>query len=220
MAGPAFAVVRAGEEMVDDFGEGVGGLIFFKGLDCGEGGREAGEIEVGAADEIAFGGRLVGREFFGIELGGDEVVEGRGGPLRVLHRWESRFGDGQVGPEFALLRGDGVVALGDGDVEFRPEGTVLDPFLEERDFGGGNFCSAERHLHFVVGVFDGLDEEALVRVAGDDGGAGFAAFEEAVAGGHGEAAERGCGVATEAAVGEDGADLELEMLGLVGRGGC
>jgi len=68
-------------------------------------------------------------------------------------------------------------------------------------------------------VFDGLDEEGVCDVAWYYGGAGFAAFEEAVAGSHSEAAEGGGGVATEAAVGEDGADLELEVLSGVGRGG-
>ena len=140
--------------------------------------------------------------------------------MRVFDGGEGGLGDGFEGPELALFFGDGVGGCLDGlDFGFGPEGAVFDPLLEGGDFGFGNFGATEGHLHLVVGVFDGLDEEGVCDVAGDDGGAGFAAFEEAVAGGHGEAAEGGGGVATEAAVGEDGADLELEVLGGVGRGG-
>ena len=136
-----------------------------------------------------------------------------------MQLWEFGFGDGLECPELALLFGDGVVTLRDGDVELWPEGSVPDPFFEEGDFGGRDFCCAHRHLQFVVGVFDGLDEEAFVGVAGNDGRASFAAFEETVAGGHSETAERGCGVATEAAIGKEWTNFEFEMFGLVGRGG-
>ena len=60
VAGPAFAVVWGGEEFVDYFCEGVGSFVFFKGFDLIEGGWEAGEVEIGAADEIVFGGWGVG----------------------------------------------------------------------------------------------------------------------------------------------------------------
>lgn len=148
------------------------------------------------------------------------MIERRGGPLLVFDGWESGFGDGFEGPELTLLFGDGVGGSFDGfDFGFGPEGAVFDPLLEGGDFGFGDFGAAEGHLHLVVGVFDGLDQEGVCDVAGDDGGAGFAAFEEAVARGHSEAAEGSGGVAPEAAVGEDGADLELKVLGGVGRGG-
>ena len=52
--------MRTGEKMIYNFSEGISGLVFFKGLDRIEGGREASEIEVGPADEIAPGGRFVG----------------------------------------------------------------------------------------------------------------------------------------------------------------
>jgi len=55
VAGPAFAVVWGGEEFVDNFGEGIGGFVFFECFDLIEGGREASEVEVGAADEVVFG---------------------------------------------------------------------------------------------------------------------------------------------------------------------
>ena len=148
------------------------------------------------------------------------MIQWRGRPLLGFDDGESGLGDGFEGPELALFFGDGVGGSLDGfDFGFGPEGAVFDPLLEGGDFGLGDFGAAEGHLHLVVGVFDGLDEEGVCDVSRDDGGAGFAAFEETVAGGHGEAAKGGSGVATEAAVGEDGADLELEVLGGVGRGG-
>lgn len=59
----------------------------------------------------------------------------------------------------------------------------------------------------------------MIGVAGDDGGAGFAAFEEVLAGGHGEAAEFAGGVAGEAVLGQYGADLGFKELSRVVRGG-
>lgn len=140
--------------------------------------------------------------------------------MLVFDGGEGGFGDGFEGPELALLTGDGVGgSLDCFDFNFGPKGTVFNPLFKRCDFRFGYLGAAEGHLHLVVGMFDGLDKEGVCDVAGDDGGAGFAAFEEAVTGGHGETAERCGGVATEAAVGEDGADLEFEVLGWVRRGG-
>ena len=190
-------------EAVDDFGEGVGGFVVFEFADFGEGGREAGEIEVGAADEVAAGGGFVRGDLFGFEFVVDESVDRAG-----------VFGDGLEGPEFALFGGDDVFTFaGLGGFDFGPEGAVFDPGGEDGDFRVGHAGCAEGHLHLVVGVGDGLDEEALFGLAGHDGGAGFAAFEEGVAGVDGEAAQGGGGVATVAAVGEDGSDFEFEIFG-------
>lgn len=60
VAGPALAVVWGGQEFVDYLCEGVGGFVFFEGFDLIEGGWEAGEVEVGTADEVAFRGWGVG----------------------------------------------------------------------------------------------------------------------------------------------------------------
>ncbi len=80
-----------------------------------------------------------------------------------------------------------------------------------------------RHLHVLVLVTDGLDEQAFVRVASDERRAGVATGEDGIAGVQGEAALHlgGGGVALEAALDEDGADLLLEELegGCIGAGG-
>ena len=58
VAGPHFAVVRGSEEAVDLLFVGVGGLVADEGVDFGDGGRQAGEIEREAAeqsDAIGFG---------------------------------------------------------------------------------------------------------------------------------------------------------------------
>jgi hypothetical protein len=80
-------------------------------------------------------------------------------------------------------------------------------------------------LQVFVGIADGLDEETFVGIAGDEAGAGGAAFEEAVTGVEGEAAfgfALGGVVARVAGIDEDRADFGFEEFDLIGRerGGC
>src|SRR6185436_6017207 len=57
---------------------------------------------------------------------------------------------------------------------------ALHPRLEVRDHLGRELA-LRRHLELLVLVADRLDEEALVEVARDDGRAGLAALEQALA---------------------------------------
>ena len=71
--------------------------------------------------------------------------------------------------------------LGDRGWRWRwlgPRGAHLDPGGEVGDLGVGELVLGG-HLEVDVLVVDGFDEAACSGVAGDDGGAGFAAFEEA-----------------------------------------
>ena len=56
-----------------------------------------------------------------------------------------------------------------------------DPRFEVGDLRGGKFLVLRRHLESAVAIADGADERAGIRIAGDDGGAGIAALEQAVA---------------------------------------
>ena len=72
--------------------------------------------------------------------------------------------------------------------------------------------------HGQAVVPDGFDEEALLGVAGDDGGAAIAAFEHGVDGVEPEAAFLAFLVmAIEAVLGQHGADVVFEELAGVGR---
>jgi hypothetical protein len=75
---PFFAVGGGGEETVDEFGEGVWGWVGEEGVGFGWGGREAGEVVGGAAEEGARGGW--GRELETVGGGfGEEEAVGVGG---------------------------------------------------------------------------------------------------------------------------------------------
>jgi hypothetical protein len=92
--------------------------------------------------------------------------------------------------------------------------THLDPLLEDRDLLVRELASGllGRHRELRIGVLDGLDEERLLEVAGNDGRSFVAALVGAVAGVEDEAALRGVllrGVALVAAVDEDRADVLL-----------
>ena len=225
VAAPAFAVVRGIQEAVDDAGEGVGRVVGEEGGDVVGRGREAGEVEGGAAEEGAFvGGRGEG-DSVGLELGEDEgvdgIAEGKGGGGEIFRGGDGGIGDGLEGPEFTagfeidFAFGDfggGLVAR-IGRAHFHPLFEVADLVGGERAFG--------RHLAVAILVADGLDEAAFFRVAGDDGGAGFTAGEETVAGVEGEAAFEFLGVsavAFVAAVDEDGADAFFEEVELLAGG--
>ena len=56
VAAPALAVVRRGEQAIDEAGEGVGGGVAFEGVDLLGRRRHAPEVDGGAADQ----GPLVG----------------------------------------------------------------------------------------------------------------------------------------------------------------
>ena len=84
---PALAVVRGGEEAVYDFGEGVGGVVGFEGGDFLWGGREAREVEGGAADEGAAVGWADGLQSAVFEFREDEAVDFVFGPLACFWQW-------------------------------------------------------------------------------------------------------------------------------------
>ena len=75
MAAPALAVAGGSEEAVDHLFIGCGGLVGEEGLEVLFGGREAGEIEGGAAEEGGFIGLRGGFQGVLFEGGKDELVE-------------------------------------------------------------------------------------------------------------------------------------------------
>ena len=70
-----------------------------------------------------------------------------------------------------------------------------------------------------MGLADGLDEQAVVGFACDDGRAGLAAFAHGLGGVQAQTTHLGIGVAAVAVSGEDGAHLGFEEIGGVGGGG-
>ena len=119
-----------------------------------------------------------------------------------------------------LLHVGGVHRLRAGGFEARIGRAHADPFHEISDEIVGELLVARRHREVAVGVADGFDEQAFVRLAGDDGGAGVAALHPTVARVEREAAFdllRARAVALVTILDQDRTDLGLEEVGL--RGG-
>ena len=208
-AAPAFAVAGGGEEAVDGAGVGVGRAVGEEGGDFGGRRGEACQVIGDTAQERAGVGGGGGREAGGGEFGVDEGVDRIAGGRRRSRRQRE---EGPVLAGAGHVEGEGGNGAGAGI-----GGAEADPVLEGGDFFGGEFAAvavfARRHLEVFVGEADGLDEEALVGIAGDESGAGRAAFAEGVAGVEGEAAfgfALGGVVAGVAGLDENGADGGFE----------
>ena len=108
VTGPAFAVVRRGEQTVDEPFVSLWRTILNENVDVLRRGRQADEIERHAADELLFRGGSCGLEMFGLQVGEDELVDRIGGPgflaggrgIDVGDRLErpmcSRIGGGEI----------------------------------------------------------------------------------------------------------------------------
>ncbi|MCX6606969.1 MAG: hypothetical protein NTV52_25770 [Acidobacteria bacterium] len=177
MAGPAFAVVGRGEELVDEAGPGVGAGIVDEGGDLIGCGRKADEIEIGAADEDGLGGARGGGKPLVFPFERQKVIYsirgGSGGADWFLE-----------GPELALGFGDGAVFRcregpgGDrGGGEF---GAGIDPGFQRREVGGRELF-AGRHLGLVEAGGEAI-QAALVGFSGDQCRAALAAFHHGFAG--------------------------------------
>ena len=233
VTGPAFAVVRRGEEEVDLLdvdgfevtgraagagGERVGERGVVAGLDENfdlfGGGREAEEIVVDAAKESLRTRGRIGLQTLLFEFGQDKGVDRILDPGLVLHFRHGEFLDGLVRPMLAsLVRESGQL----GGAATGHRSTHLDPLLEEGDLVVRKLAAGLLGGHGELGIriLDGLDEERLLEIAGHDGGAFVAALVGAVTGIEDEAALRGIllgGVALVATIDEDRADILLEEL--------
>ena len=165
VAPPAFAIVRRGEEAVDESeygGFGITNRIGHKGLHLLRRGRQAQKIKTRAADEGDWIGLArEGEAFFG-QFGLDEAVEALFGLRRNRLEGPPRpllIGEGMFRPEFLRLGAGGLGAGGD-------------PLLQD-----GNVAVFE--LRFALWHLAGLhqlDEMAFRGITRNDRRAAFAAF--------------------------------------------
>ena len=91
----------------------------------------------------------------------------------------------------------------------------LDPLRQQLDLGGGQLLVAGRHLPGLVLTADRRDEQALLGIAGHDGGAGIAALEQPAERIDDQPAARlvgGVAVTAIAVLGQDRLDLLLVEL--------
>ena len=231
VAGPAFPVMRRGQQFIHFLGnQRVDRLTRLAALDAGrirrdsdailsaEGvdlirrGRQADQIIMNATQERLRVGGGVGLQASGFKLCQDEGINGIMNPGLILHLGHHGLHHGLKGPVVAgFLRKASQLVTGTD----RTRRAHLDPLFQYLDFGVGNLptCFLRRHLELVVGIGDGTEQQRFPRVARHDGGTFVAALEHPVTRIQDEAAFRGSfghRVALIAMLRQNGADVLLE----------
>jgi hypothetical protein len=155
-----------------------------------------------------------GRQPLAAQAGGDEAVHRRLGPAGRVG-WRLGRPDGLKGPVLAGAKEGGRRSPG-------PAGAACHPGSEV-GHGGVGQPAPRRHPQVFGGMADGLDQQALVGIAGHDGRPAGATLEQCLAAIDAQAAAGlRAPVALEADIGEDETDFQLEEGIVVGRrgGGC
>ena len=229
VARPALAVVRRGQQAIDQPRPRVGRGVVDEGVDLGGRRRQAEHVEVRAAHQRPLAGRGRRRQPARLHGRQQEGVDRVAAPRRVRHRRRRaahRLDEGPVGafgvgdrPLFQLRhlrRRRGRVRrrlrhAGDRGAGFDPQPDGVERFVRE-------LAAAGRHER-GFGVADVPEQAALVRLVGDDDGAAGAALAEAFLGAQVEAAGPGDAVTLEALLLEDAVDLPGQRVGALGLGG-
>ncbi len=207
---PALAVMRIGKQAVHggiDRGLGIGGVGVEKGVQFLRGRRQAGEVEVQAAQERGGGGFGGRRDALGLQTREDEPIERRAHPGVVRHGGWLGTRKREKGPVAFVGRALFDPAAQRGDIGFG----------QRRLFGG-------RRRHHIVGVVteDADEQFAALGMPGHDGGrAAFQFHRRALEGVQPQAAFALFlirAVALEAGVGQQRADVAVEAH-IGGRGG-
>ena len=151
VAGHLLGMLIGLEQAFDGLREGVGRAVGEEGLGLLRRRRQAGQVEVEAAEQAGLVLRGVRLEALLGELGDDERIEGRLGPAGGV-RGRGGADRGDEGPVLLVLR------------------ALRDPATQHREFGGLHRLVRLRRRHDFVGILlqDARDEGRLIRVALDD----------------------------------------------------
>src|SRR5262249_14514704 len=150
------------------------------------------------------------------ELADDGGIDGMGerGASSARH---GRAADGAEGPEGAIRVGDteARLALPNERGETRIGSAPADPLRQRGDV---LVTEALPGRHLETAIVNGIDQQAFIRLAGDDDGAGLSAAEQGGTRVEAKVATLLRGPVTgEAVAGQQRAHLLLEKLDLVGR---
>ena len=167
--------MRRREQAVHDALVGAGRVVGEKGVGLGGRGRQAGQIEINAAQQAGGIGLGRGRETFAAETREDEVVDGiAGGRGEFAGGGQRRARGFHVGPMLGVLG---------------PDRALFDPAAQRGDLCRGQALALGRHHIVGVGGRDAGEQRAGVGLAGDERGfSRFAAPQRGAAGGEGKAA--------------------------------
>ena len=197
----AFTVMPGFHEAIHQALVGVGTLVSEESIDLFHGGRQSGEVEGDAPLQADRVGLRVGLDAFRFQTGQHKGVDGVAGPLAILDPRQFRRGWSDERP--VLL----------------PSGSLTHPLLEEVDLGGGERLSMLGRRHDFVGILrqDALDQGAALGLSGDQGVLPRFELQEGV---FLTVQAQTClalaliwSMAGEAMLGENGADLSVEVDG-------
>ena len=158
MPAPALAVVRGLQQPLDQATVRAGFFVVDERTDFRRAREQPGQVQAHPADQsppVRFGGRL---QAFGFELGEHECVNGIAVPALSVHAR-------RLGPLHGAQRPQGNRGFGIAG-RAAPSRPGANPCSERLDFRGRE-GSRRRHSQ-GPGVFDRLDQEALVRAARRD----------------------------------------------------
>ena len=173
------------------------------------GGREAGQIQGRAADQVVPVGLPHRLHPLLFQARQNEAVDRRARPSRILYLGRRRILERQQRPEGLPLGRDRVLfrALGGGGragggCGCRPHRACLDPRDDVFDLRLLELA-AHGHLELCIGLPDGIHQNALVGIARHDGSAASAAFQQGHPAVHPQPAHGSTGVARVAIVCQD-----------------
>ncbi len=212
VASPTLAVVRRGQQAIDEPFVGVGRLVGQKRVDSSGFGRQPQQIERQAADQRPL--VRIGREgeLFRFERGAEQRVDRRADAIGRRERGHRRTMDWSEAPERTIVARDlgGRVQL--GRLLLGRDRSAPDPALDDGDLGRGQFLIAGGHFARL----DPVEQVTLIGMAGRNGWSRFASLGHQPAQPQIEAALADvlAAVTVETVGAEDWADVPLE------GGGC
>ena len=183
MPPPLFAVLRHGQQSVDDFLKRLGRVVIHKGRHLTRRGRQSGEIVIRAPNELAFVSEAVGRQFFCFQFVKDERVNGAAAPVGVGHLGHGRTLDFLIGPVSAgagidLRVGQLMRRVVPGDFQLGIKRRAqLHPLRKHVDFLLRQLCLG-RHLVVAVAIRNHVEQQTLLRLLEINGRPDFAALEQ------------------------------------------
>jgi hypothetical protein len=174
MPAPTLAVLRLGEQVVDQFLVRVRRLVRHECFNRFRRGGQPGQVVVGAADQLAPSRRLGNSESLLFEPRQDERIDRVADRRCILNRRGCGFRKRSEGPVLSVLIGDFELLTNLSVLSIYGAGpwrTHLDPPHEYRDLVGLEL-RVGRHLETFI--FDRLDQQALVWLAGYERRSGVA----------------------------------------------
>src|SRR5262245_47732657 len=177
---PSLAVMRAGEQAINDLSVSRLGGVLQKLRRLFWRRRQAREIEIDPAQQLAWRGRAIRAETVLFKLAQNENVNFIPYPAAVFHLRQGGADGFDERPELAVFFSNRISRLARGNCFGRHRGLrreSVDPLRDHRGLGLAELVHPHRHRRLFF-MCDQTIKPALLRVAGNDGRSARAAFQD------------------------------------------